>query len=174
LGFHLSDPRKEDLAIKLALLILVDIIICERNELLEDDSLNSRDLHRFSNILDELGYVPVPSRADRILYDAAKRSIERFGQSASKAILDHMCSMDGSSKSYLQILTTLPKDVTQYLALSLLIRPAFVKLAILFIILLSTWFEFCSYHLASIFFVIGNTLKNDKTFFHLTIYSERH
>jgi hypothetical protein len=71
--------------------------------LVEDDnySLNNRDSQRFSNILDELGYVPVPSRADRILYDAAKRSIERFGQSASKAILDHMCSVDGLSEEEL-------------------------------------------------------------------------
>jgi len=71
--------------------------------LVEDDdyTLNSRDFHQFSNILDKLGYIPIPSRADRILYDAARRSIERFGQSASKAILDHMCSMDGLSEEEL-------------------------------------------------------------------------
>jgi hypothetical protein len=71
--------------------------------LVEDDdySLNSRDFQRFSNILDKLGYIPIPSRSDKILYDAARRSIERFGQSASKAILDHMRSMDGLSEEEL-------------------------------------------------------------------------
>jgi hypothetical protein len=71
--------------------------------LVEDDdySLNSGDFQRFSNILDKLGYIPIPSQADRILYDAARRSIERFGRSASKAILDHMCSIDGLSEEEL-------------------------------------------------------------------------
>jgi hypothetical protein len=71
--------------------------------LVEDDdySLNSRDFQRFSNILDKLGYIPIPTRSDRILYDAARRSIERFGRSASKAILDHMSSMDGLSEEEL-------------------------------------------------------------------------
>jgi predicted transcriptional regulator YheO len=71
--------------------------------LVEDDnySLNSRDSQRFLSILDKLGYVPIPSQADRILYDAARRSIERFGQSASKAIIDHMCSVDGLSEEEL-------------------------------------------------------------------------
>jgi hypothetical protein len=96
-------PKKADLVIKLALLISVNICICERNELVEDDSysLNNRDSQRFSNILDKSGYVPIPSQADRILYDAARRSIERFGQSASKAIIDHMCSVDGLSEEEL-------------------------------------------------------------------------
>jgi hypothetical protein len=66
-----------------------------------DYSPNGRNFQRFLNILDELGYVPIPSQADRILYDAARRSIERFGQSSSKAILDHMCSIDGLSEEEL-------------------------------------------------------------------------
>jgi predicted transcriptional regulator YheO len=71
--------------------------------LVEDDdySPDSRDFQRFSNILDKLGYIPIPSRSDRILYDAVRRSIERFGRSASKAILDHMCSIDGLSEEEL-------------------------------------------------------------------------
>jgi predicted transcriptional regulator YheO len=91
------------MASKLALLTLVDIFICERNELVEDDnfSLNNRDSQRFSNILDKLGYLTIPSQADRILYDATRRSIERFGPSASKAIIDHLCSVDGLSEEEL-------------------------------------------------------------------------
>jgi predicted transcriptional regulator YheO len=91
------------MASKLALLTLVDIFICERNELVEDDnySLNSRDSQRFLSILDKLGYVAIPSQADRILYDAVRRSIERFGQSASKAMIDHLCSVDGLSEEEL-------------------------------------------------------------------------
>ncbi len=66
-----------------------------------DYLLDGRNFQRFLNFLDELGYVAVPSQADRILYDAARRAIERFGQSASKAILDHMCSIDGLSEEEL-------------------------------------------------------------------------
>jgi len=66
-----------------------------------DYSLDGRNFQQFLNFLDELGYVAVPSQADRILYDAARRAIERFGQSASKAILDHMCSIDGLSEEEL-------------------------------------------------------------------------
>jgi hypothetical protein len=71
--------------------------------LVEDDnySPNRRDFHRISNILDKLGYIPIPSQADEILYQAATRAIDRFGQSASKAILDHICSIDGLSKEEL-------------------------------------------------------------------------
>ena len=63
---------------------MADVCICERNELVEDGdySLDGRNFQRFLNFLDELGYVAAPSQADRILYDAARRAIERFGQSA--------------------------------------------------------------------------------------------
>jgi hypothetical protein len=71
--------------------------------LVEDDNYwpNSRGFYLISNILDKLGYIPIPSQADEILYQAATRAIDRFGQSASKAILDHICSIDRLSKEEL-------------------------------------------------------------------------
>ncbi len=56
---------------------------------------------QYSNVLDELGYFPLYSKADKILYDAAKKSIERLGESASKALLDHICSINGLSEKEL-------------------------------------------------------------------------
>lgn len=56
---------------------------------------------QYSNVLDELGYFPLSSKAEAILYDAAKKSIERLGGSASKALLDHICSINGLSEKEL-------------------------------------------------------------------------
>jgi hypothetical protein len=58
---------------------------------------------QYSNVLDELGYFQLSSKAEAILYDAAKKSIERLGESASKALLDHICSINGLSEK--EILT---------------------------------------------------------------------
>jgi len=49
---------------------------------------------QYSNVLDELGYFPQSSKAEAILYDAAKKSIDRLGESASRALLDHICSIN--------------------------------------------------------------------------------
>ena len=56
---------------------------------------------QYSNVLDELGYFPLSSKAEAILYDAAKKSVERLGESASKALLDHICSVNGLSEKEL-------------------------------------------------------------------------
>jgi len=56
---------------------------------------------QYSNVLDELGYFPLSSKSEAILYDAAKKSIERLGGSASKALLDHICSINGLSEKEL-------------------------------------------------------------------------
>jgi hypothetical protein len=56
---------------------------------------------QYLNVLDELGYFPLSSKAEEILYDAAKKSIERLGGSASKALLDHICSINGLSEKEL-------------------------------------------------------------------------
>ena len=56
---------------------------------------------KYSNILDKLGYLPVSSKAARILHSAARKPIGMFGQSASNAIIDHMCSINGLSKDEL-------------------------------------------------------------------------
>jgi hypothetical protein len=53
--------------------------------------------HQYLNVLDELGYFPLSSKAEEILYHAAKKSIERLGESASRALLDHICSVNGLS-----------------------------------------------------------------------------
>lgn len=58
-------------------------------------------LHQYSIVLDELGYFPLSSKAEEILYDVAKKSIERLGESASKALLDHICSINGLSEKEL-------------------------------------------------------------------------
>ncbi|MGB6671430.1 MAG: hypothetical protein WBE34_03265 [Candidatus Nitrosopolaris sp.] len=63
-------------------------------------------LLQYSNVLDELGYFQVSSKAEEILYDVAKKSIERLGESASKALLDHICSMDYQKRNYLRIMTS--------------------------------------------------------------------
>lgn len=68
----------------------------------EECSHNSLAL-KYSNILDKLGYLPVSSKAARILCNAAKASIGMFGHSASKAIIEHMCSINGLSEE--EILT---------------------------------------------------------------------
>ena len=56
---------------------------------------------QYSNVLDELGYFSLSSKAEEILYDVAKKSIERLGESASKALLDHICSVNGLSEKEL-------------------------------------------------------------------------
>jgi hypothetical protein len=56
---------------------------------------------QYSNVLDELGYFPLSSKAEEILYDVAKKSIEQLGESASKALLDHICSINGLSEKEL-------------------------------------------------------------------------
>ena len=65
------------LIIDISLLTLVGVYLWKEG-VVEDDnySPNSRDFQRYSSILDKLGYLPVPSQADRILYDVAKVSIE--------------------------------------------------------------------------------------------------
>jgi hypothetical protein len=58
-------------------------------------------IRQYSSILDELGYCPISSTAEDILYSVAKKSIEQLGESASKALLDHICSIDGLSEKEL-------------------------------------------------------------------------
>jgi len=52
-------------------------------------------------VFDELEYFPIISRLDKILYDSAKKSIERLGESVSKVLLDHICSVYGLSETEL-------------------------------------------------------------------------
>lgn len=60
----------------------------------------------YSSILDQLGYFPIYSKSDEILYKAAKKSIHRLGESASKALLDHICSIYGLSEKELLIISS--------------------------------------------------------------------
>ena len=68
-----------------------------------EDSHSDKDVQfqQYSNVLDELGYFPLSSKAEAILYNAAKKSIERLGESASKALLDHICSINELSEKEL-------------------------------------------------------------------------
>ncbi len=64
-------------------------------------SHNRRNFQRYSNLFDKLGYFPISSKTEQILYDAAKSSIERLGEPASKALLDHICSINRLSEEKL-------------------------------------------------------------------------
>jgi hypothetical protein len=63
--------------------------------------LDGNDNHRYLGGLDDLGYFPIPSKADHILYEAAKKSMEWLGESASTVLLDHICSINGLSQKEL-------------------------------------------------------------------------
>lgn len=53
-------------------------------------------------ILDELGYIPVPSKAEYIVSDSIKKSFESlFGQEATISILNHLTSLYGLSEKEL-------------------------------------------------------------------------
>lgn len=66
------------------------------------DNNSAKEMYtHYSSILDELGYFPIFSKGDEILYNAAKKSIHRLGESASKALLDHICSIYGLSEKEL-------------------------------------------------------------------------
>lgn len=59
------------------------------------------DSRRYLSSLDDLGYLPMSSKTDQIIYDEAKKSIEQLGESASKVLLDHICSINGLSEKEL-------------------------------------------------------------------------
>ena len=50
------------------------------------------------NILDELGYLPVASKADQVLYDSVKEAFKIIGKMAYNALLDRACSIHGLSE----------------------------------------------------------------------------
>jgi hypothetical protein len=53
-------------------------------------------------ILDELGYIPVPSKAEYIVSDSIKKSFESlFGNEATVSILNHLTSLYGLSEKEL-------------------------------------------------------------------------
>ena len=53
-------------------------------------------------ILDELGYIPVPSKAENIVSDSIKKSFESlFGKEATVSILNHLTSLYGLSEKEL-------------------------------------------------------------------------
>jgi hypothetical protein len=93
---------------------------------------------QYLNVLDELGYLPLSSKAEAILYDAAKKSMERLGESASKALLDHICSINGLSekelltnydlfeKSLYRVLRKGAEVILHYLKRELLVRAVLI------------------------------------------------
>jgi hypothetical protein len=49
------------------------------------------------NILDELGYLPIASKVDEILYDSVEKAFKIIGKIAYNALLDRACSIYGLS-----------------------------------------------------------------------------
>jgi hypothetical protein len=43
------------------------------------------------NILDELGYLPIASKVDEILYDSVEKAFKIIGKIAYNALLDRAC-----------------------------------------------------------------------------------
>lgn len=50
------------------------------------------------NILDELGYLPITSKVDEILYDSVEKAFKVIGKVAYNALLDRACSIHGLSE----------------------------------------------------------------------------
>ena len=50
------------------------------------------------NILDELGYLPITSKVDEILYGSVEKAFNIIGEIAYNALLDRACSIHGLSK----------------------------------------------------------------------------
>jgi hypothetical protein len=50
------------------------------------------------NILDELGYLPIESKADQVLYDSVKEAFKIIGNMAYNALLERACSIHGLSE----------------------------------------------------------------------------
>src|SRR2546428_13248533 len=50
------------------------------------------------SILDELGYIPLTSKADQVLYDSVKEAFKVIGKMAYNALLDRACSTHGLSE----------------------------------------------------------------------------
>jgi hypothetical protein len=55
----------------------------------------------YITILDNLGYIPIPSRVEEVLYRAIKKSVGVIGESYSKLLLHAMCLRSGFSEKEL-------------------------------------------------------------------------
>lgn len=55
-------------------------------------------LFRYLSLLDKLGYYPVNSSHDRLIYTSIKNSFEQMGKSYSSALVRNMCSLYGLSE----------------------------------------------------------------------------
>ncbi|MGB7955625.1 MAG: hypothetical protein WCF23_16745 [Candidatus Nitrosopolaris sp.] len=53
---------------------------------------------KWLNILDELGYIPITSKADQVLYDSVNEAFKTIGKMAYNALLDRVCSLHGLSE----------------------------------------------------------------------------
>jgi hypothetical protein len=52
----------------------------------------------FLKTLDDLDFIPLDSIAEHVLYNSIKQSLEQVGIAYSKAVIDHMCRMNGLSE----------------------------------------------------------------------------
>src|SRR5919109_1824748 len=55
--------------------------------------MNVQPNSQLLTILDKLEYYPIVTIIDDILYTSVKKSLESFGESISKAMLNHICSL---------------------------------------------------------------------------------
>jgi hypothetical protein len=61
----------------------------------------SKGLSRYLSTLDKLGYCPINSNNDKILYRSITNSLEQLGKSYSKALVSNMCELYGLSENEL-------------------------------------------------------------------------
>ena len=61
----------------------------------------SKWLFRCLSTLDKLGYYPINSNNDKILYRSITNSLEQLGKSYSKALVNNMCELYGLSENEL-------------------------------------------------------------------------
>jgi hypothetical protein len=61
----------------------------------------SKGLYRCLSTLDKLGYYPINSNNDKILYRSIANSLEQLGKSYSKALVSNMCELYGLSENEL-------------------------------------------------------------------------
>ena len=52
----------------------------------------------FLKTLDDLDFIPLDSITELVLYNSIKQSLEQVGIAYSKAVIDHMCKMNGLSE----------------------------------------------------------------------------
>jgi hypothetical protein len=61
-------------------------------------SPNSTKTFQFLKVLDDLDFLPLDSIAENVLYRSVKQSLEQVGIAYSKAVINHICNLNGLSE----------------------------------------------------------------------------